>query len=64
MINQGVSINLKNECNNSFYKDFETCLIFQLNSLNEKEPIIESSRKSPVRTICSQFKIVEYSARF
>lgn len=64
MINQGVSINLKSECNNSFYKDFETCLIFQLNILNGKEPIIERSRKSPVRTICFQFVIVEYSARF
>lgn len=64
MINQGVSINLKSECNNSFYKDFETCLIFQLNILNGKEPIIERSRKSPVRTICSQFVIVKYSARF
>lgn len=64
MINQGVSINLKSECNNSFYEDFETCLIFQLNILNGKEPIIERSRKSPVRTICSQFIIVEHSARF
>lgn len=63
MINQGVSINLKSECNNSFYEDFKTCLIFQLNILNGKEPIMESSRKSPVRPICSQFIIAEYSTR-
>lgn len=64
MINQGVSINLKSECNNYFHEDFKTCLIFQLNILNGKEPIMESSRKSPVRTICSQFITAKYSARF
>lgn len=63
MINQGVSINLKSECNNSFYEDFKTCLIFQPNILNGKEPIMESSRKSPVRPIRSQFIIAEYSTR-